>query len=412
MAPSGVPSPSRSLVHAAEWILDSVALRSPSPSVSSSPSDWPSLFESYASGAECVLYSFQLSTPSPSLSPPASLASGFSPCLDSHLSGMPSPSVSGSVAKLTPPNPWPERSVCVPLPTRPPERSFGLDPGPEPVPWAELPPPPPDTETPTPTVAPPPVGSTRATGPVVAWSLASFCRCCCRCCCATVGWSDGDCMRTVSSRPGCSPSGHSLHPRSGAASAPTPSTPATSPAATVPANLRSRRATGRFALRAWRLVSVTDMSHFPFRGSYRHVVRGALGLSPRKLSVFAPEWTNVRPLDKRPGKRTKCETVTHRNPAVRIGPTARVPAPWTADAIRIGIPAPGTPRGIVHTRLTRREPEVVRIPRRNPARRASEVRRVRAGRVVGGRVDRRGPDRTSGGVRRVRAGRVVRRGVA
>jgi hypothetical protein len=63
--------------------------------------------------------------------------------------------------------------------------------------------------------------------------------------------------------PGCSVSGHSDQPSSGALSAPTPSTPATSPAATVPANLRSRTATGRLVRRASRFVFVSDMSDSP-----------------------------------------------------------------------------------------------------------------------------------------------------
>ncbi len=56
---------------------------------------------------------------------------------------------------------------------------------------------------------------------------------------------------------------HSDQPSSGALKAPTPSTPATSPAATVPANLRSRTATGRLVRRASRLVFVSDMSDSP-----------------------------------------------------------------------------------------------------------------------------------------------------
>src|SRR5262249_2401579 len=61
-----------------------------------------------------------------------------------------------------------------------------------------------------------------------------------------------------------------------------------------PANRRSRRPTERIWRWAPRLVFVSDMFGFPFRGGYRQVLRGALAIPPRKLSVSVPEWTNVR----------------------------------------------------------------------------------------------------------------------
>ena len=61
-------------------------------------------------------------------------------------------------------------------------------------------------------------------------------------------------------RPDCPLAGHFVQPSRGALSAPTPRTPATSPAATVPANLKSRTASRRAPPEASRFVSVNAKS--------------------------------------------------------------------------------------------------------------------------------------------------------
>jgi hypothetical protein len=259
-APSGMPSPLLSFVHACLLVRASTMLRTPSPSKSSSPSDRPSLFESPAFGFERVWNSAAFGTPSPSVSPRPSAASGSRPLRRSHASGMPSPSLSADSTGTNPGSskPLTERPLRSPLPTRTRLRA----PSPPP-PWrgagAET-----SVDSPTSPASPasPPVTGTALAGPPGSGapsrpvaSLRPFGER--RSVRAVVTLPAGAASVTASlSPPGVSPVGQSDQPRSGALKAPMPSTPATSPAATVPANRRSRTVPGRSVRRASRLMFV------------------------------------------------------------------------------------------------------------------------------------------------------------
>ena len=73
-------------------------------------------------------------------------------------------------------------------------------------------------------------------------------------------WPSGIFTAGALPSPDCPPSGQFVQPSRGALSAPTPRTPATSPAATVPANLKSRTARRRAPPEASRFVSVNAKS--------------------------------------------------------------------------------------------------------------------------------------------------------
>ncbi len=213
------------------------------------------------------MYSTKFEMPSSSLSSAPSSACGLRPLTDSHTSGMSSPSLSvtSGLSKPVPPKPLSERSGP-PSPTTPPL-----------VP----PPPAPPVEVDVGTVAGSPTGRTSVVppGPGRSIVMAGPRR--------EASRSISDELSPVARRTGFfvswdRPCVQVDQPSSGAASAPTPSTPATSPAATVPANLRSRTATGRSAPSASRCVFVNGIQ-FPFRGNLSASSTGSFSLKGGKV---------------------------------------------------------------------------------------------------------------------------------
>jgi hypothetical protein len=185
------------------------------------------------------------------------LTFGLVPASVSHWSGMPSPSLSRSPGSAKPglpkSSPEPAPGLLVPLRLSasvtsgdvvpvPPAAGVPAVAGAVPSPAAAMTS---AVAVPTPGIAAGPVGVRP-----LPWRS-----------CVGAWRTTGVLMCTVFSflPPGWSWSGQSVQPRSGALRAPTPSTPATSPAATVPANRRSRRPTERVLRRASRLVFVSDM---------------------------------------------------------------------------------------------------------------------------------------------------------
>ena len=106
--------------------------------------------------------------------------------------------------------------------------------------------------------------------------------------------SVGDWRRTTPSRSRETPSGQSVQSTSGTARAPTPSTPATRPAASVPAKRRSRRATGRSSRSVVRLLAGSGMSEFPFSRPSSASSRGSMRVLEPALADLDERLTQPR----------------------------------------------------------------------------------------------------------------------